>query len=249
MRFSFPEGWENLTQDMLRYILRMMWHDSGKPDWEIRLQTEVVVRFSGIEVVRWTPSGWLCREHKNGKDFVLDPDILPSLIDKVTWVTQTEEISVRIEEAGGYKAVDFELQELPFGRYLEAENLFQSYLLSKSEQCLVGLADVLYPAPEGTEGRKFREEELMGAFLWFNAVKRILGDQFPNFLKPAAEGYQNSVTKEKLTESMRTQIRLLTKGDVTKQQYILDKIDTWTALTELDALAKEAEEIKQKYGK
>jgi hypothetical protein len=48
---------------------------------------------------------------------------------------------------------------------------------------------------------------------------------------------------------MRAQMRLLTKGDVTKEQYIRDEVDTWTALAELDASAKEADEIEKKYGK
>ena len=38
---------------------------------------------------------------------------------------------------------------------------------------------------------------------------------------------------------MAAQIRILTKGDITKNDAIL-KSDTWSALLELDALAKEA---------
>ena len=43
-------------------------------------------------------------------------------------------------------------------------------------------------------------------------------------------------------------IRLLSKGDVTKVKKIYN-VDTWLALTELDAQAKESEEFKNKYGK
>ena len=44
-------------------------------------------------------------------------------------------------------------------------------------------------------------------------------------------------------------MRLLTKGDVTKEHDIRNNVDTWTAMAELDALAQEAEEIERKYGK
>ena len=43
--------------------------------------------------------------------------------------------------------------------------------------------------------------------------------------------------------------RLVKLTGLTKQDYIMNHTDTWTALGELDALAMEAEEIKQKYGK
>ena len=49
-----------------------------------------------------------------------------------------------------------------------------------------------------------------------------------------------------LQESMNAQIRALTKGDIIKEVLHLD---TWRALTELDALAKEAEEFNRKYPK
>jgi hypothetical protein len=43
---------------------------------------------------------------------------------------------------------------------------------------------------------------------------------------------------------MDAQIRALTKGDVTKEQEIL-AIDTWRALTELNAQAKDYQELKR----
>ena len=248
MSFTIPKGWEELTAEQLRYVIRLLWLYNGHADWQQRVQTAAFVHFADIEVVSHTDQGWLCRERRHGATFLLDPELLPSIMQHVEWMTETERMTVRIEQVEGHKAVDFELQELPFGKYLEAENNFQSYFQSKKESCLVELARILYLVPEGSDAPELREEILMGAFLWFNAAKQLLGQQFPNFLKPAS-GKQEDITQESLIESMRAQIRLLTKGDVTKQKYILEETDTWTALAELDALAKEAEEIKRKYGK
>ena len=248
MSFTIPKGWEELTAEQLRYVIRLLWLYNGHADWQQRVQTAAFVHFADIEVVIHTDQGWLCRERRHGATFLLDPELLPSIMQHVKWMTETERMTVRIEQVEGHKAVDFELQELPFGKYLEAENNFQSYLQSKKESCLVELARILYLVPDGSDAPELREEILMGAFLWFNAAKQLLGQQFPNFLKPAS-GKQEDITQESLIESMRAQIRLLTKGDVTKQKYILEETDTWTALAELDALAKEAEEIKRKYGK
>ena len=45
---------------------------------------------------------------------------------------------------------------------------------------------------------------------------------------------------------MNAQIRALTKGDITKEKEVLN-MDTWRALFELDAQAKEAQELRNKY--
>ena len=47
-----------------------------------------------------------------------------------------------------------------------------------------------------------------------------------------------------LQEAMDAQIRALTKGDVTKEAEVL-QLDTWRALTELNAQAKEYEELRR----
>ena len=49
-----------------------------------------------------------------------------------------------------------------------------------------------------------------------------------------------------LKDAVNAQIRALTKGDVTKEKEVL-AIDTWRALTELDALAKEYDDFNKKY--
>ena len=49
-------------------------------------------------------------------------------------------------------------------------------------------------------------------------------------------------------QNMTAMIRALTKGDVTKQEQTLG-IDLYTALTELNELAREAAEIEAKYNK
>ena len=51
-----------------------------------------------------------------------------------------------------------------------------------------------------------------------------------------------------MTEAMNAQIRALTGGDITKEKQI-EKSDVWRALTELDAKAREAEELNDKLKK
>ncbi len=246
MKFTVPSAWEELTQDQLRHVLRLLRMYQTSPDWERRLEVALLMYFCHIEVDHRTDQGWMCRERTTKKEFILAPELVPSMAEKVAWATRTEEISVRIEQAGSYRAVDFKLQELMFGDYLKVENFFQAFLLSKNESCLVNMARLLYQVPDEDTAFRFDEEVVLGVFLWFSAAKQELGRQFPYFLKAA--GGSEPITRESLIEGMQAQIRLLTKGDVTKNSYILEKTDTWTALAELNAQAREAEEIKRKYG-
>ena len=86
---------------------------------------------------------------------------------------------------------------------------------------------------------------LLSVFLWFSAVKRYFASVFTHFLKPVASGQQTG-TKTSQREMVAAQIRLLTKGDITKNQAVMET-NTWDALTELDALAQDSEEFKRKY--
>ena len=247
MAFSVPTSWRDLTPQQLRMVFRLMWLYWQYPDWEDRVKMAALLQFCHIEVVDHTDGGWLCREQTKGREFLLDSELLPSMLSKVDWVVQTDSIDVRIGRVGDCVAVDFELRELMFGDYIMCDNYYQAFLQTKDDRHLLSMARLLYRVPEGRE--LFIEPDvLMGVFLWFNGAKRVLSQAFPHFLKPAGSGGGN-VTMEGLRDSARAQIRSLTKGDVTKQDYILNKTDTWTALGELDALAMEAEEIKRKYGK
>ena len=73
--------------------------------------------------------------------------------------------------------------------------------------------------------------------------KRELLGQIAEVLYNVPDGKKFHLQKE-LQESMDAQIRALTKGDITKEEIVL-KMDVWRALTELDAQAADAEEIKR----
>ena len=78
----------------------------------------------------------------------------------------------------------------------------------------------------------------------------MFSSQFHNFLQPVPQDNANLLDSDKsqyeiLTAAVNAQIRALTKGDVTKEKQVL-ALDTWRALTELDALAREYEELNKR---
>ena len=83
----------------------------------------------------------------------------------------------------------------------------------------------------------------------FSSLKHYFARLFPHFLQPMSSssedllGYAPPIG-EVLRTAMNAQIRALTGGDITKEEAVLS-MDTWRALTELDAKAKEVEDIKR----
>lgn len=80
------------------------------------------------------------------------------------------------------------------------------------------------------------------------ALKDLFARQFPEFFQPAgsaSDGNLLGTTPSSVEASMNAQIRALTKGDVTKEAEVL-ALDTWRALTELNAQAREYKELNAK---
>ena len=74
----------------------------------------------------------------------------------------------------------------------------------------------------------------------------MLARRFADFFQPLAQ-YNNLLGStpniaSQLQETVDAEIRALTKGDITKEKEILS-LDTWRALTELNAQAKEYKQI------
>lgn len=74
----------------------------------------------------------------------------------------------------------------------------------------------------------------------------MFGNMFKHFFKSATtdESMLSSPSLQQLQESMNTQIRALTGGDITKEKEVLS-MDCWSALTELDAKGKDYEDIRK----
>lgn len=155
-------------------------------------------------------------------------------------------IPVRIAQIGKHHALPADFEKVPFEKYLYIENLFQGYLNTQSDELLLQMAQVLY----ASDHVKPSKAHLVGIFYWIASLKQYFASQFPNFYKPANNTDNNLIGNgqpdiyRQLRDSTNAMIRALTGGDITKEERIL-KMDTWRALTELDAKAREAEELRK----
>ncbi len=244
--FQVPTSWGELSQQQLHYVLNLLWLYAEQPHGMAAVKMWALKYFCGFNVVRHTDAGWLCELTDTRQLFILRDDLLPSMEEQVSWLDHPEEMTIRIEQIGEFKAVDMWLRQFEFGYYLALENYYQTYLQTHDERLLGKMLYRLYQVPADKEFVLSTYQPL-SVFLWYTAIKKRLAETFTHFLKVAGDDAQGLGTRQTQFEMMQAQIRLLTKGDVTKYQQVMDA-DTWQALAELDALSKESEEFKRKYG-
>lgn len=237
-----PKSWEELTQEQLKYYFFVLTMCRSAAE----VKTYCLCRWSGLEVLYPYGEGFMCRHEQ--REFVLQPLQVAAAIQSLDWTDTLPTFPVRLERIGKYRALPADFQEVPFETFIICDNLYQGYLSAKDDQLLDDLARVLY------QSAKVRPDaaERIGVFYWFASLKEMFARQFKHFFQPLSahdDGNmfnQGKSQYETIYHAVNAQIRALTKGDVTKEKEVL-AIDTWRALTELDALAKEYEDFNKKY--
>ena len=240
LQLHAPHSWADLTQEQLRYVLALL-----TQGWdEYQVCTYLFSRLCGVKVLNEKKDGWLCEtELENGKSirFFLQLWQIQSFCEQFDYIYNGKGADNRLDTIGSYKAVDVDLHEYPFINYIICDNYYQQFLQSDktSDAPLREMASKLYLDTDGNEPKdiKCTPAELMGVFLWFTHVKCLFSESFPHLFKPA-----DNVGVYDPRAAMDAQIRALTGGDITKEQQI-QQSDVWRALTELDAKAREAEEL------
>lgn len=242
INFTVPRGWHELTQRQLRYLLFLISEEYSST----AIKTLCLFRWTGLRVISRKQGQFYVRLNK--AEFFVTALQIAEAITALSWIDKLPPMPVRIERIGRHRAVRADFQGVPFETFIVCENLYQGFLHTQKEELLKQMATLLY------ESKRVRPDKVQqtGIFYWFASLKDYLARSFPNFLQPAGRSTDSNLLGgapdigRRLQESMNAQIRALTKGDITKEQEVLH-LDTWRALTELDALAKEAEELNRKY--
>ena len=208
------------------------------------VKTYCLFHWSKIVVLhRYGDNGYMCKLKK--KRFVMTADQVTAAIAFLEWIKQLPRFPVRLEKIGRHRAVPADMQGVPLETFIICDNLYQGYLSTQKEELLDEMAAHLY----GTS--RLNAAERINIFYWFASVKAMMAQEFKNFFQPVLNDSSNMIESNKtqyeiLKEAVNAQIRALTKGDVTKEKEVL-AMDTWRALTELDAQAREYEQLKNQH--
>lgn len=231
---SIPKSWQELPDKELRYVFRLL-----NGSFTItQVKARCLLRWAGMRVLRQEGALFVVRYKK--QVFPISALQITEAISNLEWLGDFPSYPVRLSRIGFHRAVRADLQNVTFEDFLTLDNLYQGYLQTQKEDLLHDMALILYQA----RFIRLTKEEATCIFYWFTSVKRYFASLFTNFFSSATDGEAFSPSYKQLQDNVNTQIRALTGGDITKEREVL-RMDCWRALTELDAKAKDYDELKK----
>lgn len=238
---SVPASWSELTQPQLRSIFILMVRYSGNPDAWLRIAAAFVPRYNGIRIVSPYGRNWLIRV--DGREFVMDSQEFTRVCGTLGWLKDIPAEPVRLDLIDGAEAMPPDpTYDLTLEQWLACENYYQGYQYTQDAELLRQMAAILYRK----ENISLTPAEEISIFYWWSSVKLMVSCMFPHFFRPAPVNSSETPDADTVRRSVDAQIRALTKGDISKEDLILSMPSVRT-LTELDALAREYEELNRKY--
>ena len=240
INFQIPASWSELSNKQLRYVYQLIADGNDAA----ALQTLCLLQWGAAKVVGRQPSGAYLLK-KGDFLFEVTPTTIAELLPHLAWLAEVPKAPVRLANINHREAISADFQGVPFETYIVCDNLYQGYLQTQDESLLDELANVLYPSSKPFTPKPF---ERISIFYWMAALKDFFSRRYSDFLQPVTSDNANLLGGSPnyaplLQEAMDAQIRALTKGDVTKEGEIL-QLDTWRALTELNAQAREYKQIQ-----
>lgn len=253
LSIAVPKSWADLTQEQLRFLLQTMVGvqqanrnvgfrsvDDYAAQSSAQVATLCLLKWSGLQVICPYADGWLVAH--DDKEFKLTTETMAAAITHLAWVKDLPGEPVRLDVVDGAKAVPADISsDFTFDNWLSCEALWQAYQISSDEAMLRQMAEILYHK----DGINPDPADTLGIFYWWASVKNMVSDMFPYFFKPSGEEAEPP-SADSIRRSMDAQIRALTKGDITKESSVL-AMGAIRAITELDAQAREYDELNKKY--
>lgn len=255
LNLTVPTSWAELTQEQLAYLLKViavvnrssLGHAyRSREDFSAQVAANVAIRclfhWNDIRVVTPYADAWLLAH--GGDEFLVSTGDLAAAAAMLPWMSSLPEDPVRLDTIDGATAISADIEDdLSFDDYLACEALWQVWQTTQADSLLRDMAAILYRK----EDIKLQEHELLSIFYWWAGLKAMLSRRYPNFFQASpVQTAAPHVDELTMRRSMDSQIRALTKGDITKETTILS-LPAIRALTELDALAREYKELNRKY--
>ena len=239
LNINIPDTWQSMDDNQLFFVFSLLSRDLSAT----QIKTHFLLKMGGLKVLHKIGAAFIVAHGK--EKFTISALQIAEAITALSWLDDIPKYPVRLESIRNNKAVDAALQGVAFGDYLMLDDLYQGYIHTKRNDLLRQMAEILYNA----EGITLSPPEEISIFYWFASVKLFFANTFTHFFKQTDDSESPALAIGKqLQELMNNQIRALTGGDITKEREVLE-MDCWRALTELNAKARDAEDIKRLYKK
>lgn len=241
LNITLPTSWSELTQEQLRnvYVL-MVRYGNAENVWQ-RMAASLVRKLGDIQVISPYGSNWLIRVEC--REYVMDTQEFAQVCRTLEWLKDIPSEPVRLDHIDGASAMPPDpTYDLTLEQWLTCENYYQGYQYTQDAAHLRYIAAILYRK----EDICLTPSEEISIFYWWSSVKMMVSAMFPYFFKPAPVNSNDIPDADTVRRSVDAQIRALTKGDISKEAQILS-MPAIRALTELDAQAREYDDLIRKY--
>ena len=246
MNIVLPENWRGLTDRQQLDFFALLSKDHSFEE----ILTLCLLRWGNIRILRRLPSGdYLVKQRAKPKtQAVLSLRQIHNATNTLAFLKSFPPFPTRITQIGKTRAITADFQGVPFSTFISVDNYYQGFLQTQDYDLLRQAAMLLYP---NVKQETLTTAHCLMVFYWVTSLKQYLAQLFPHFLQSVPRDLDNllgtSATAfgDTLRAAVNAQIRALTGGDITKENSVLE-MDTWRALTELDAKAKECEDLKRK---
>ena len=247
-----PVNYSEMTEKQIRYVATLKLHGVTEKD----IWRRCFIKFSGIKPMAESGNNYVFSKNKLKGFFTMKIDDLSCFVRKMSWLT-TQYSGVKPIQIIGLNPCDELMRDTKLIQYIDAENHYQAFIFTGDENELILLAATLYQ--KGSEYNKASVKiiaenikklkvELYVCLMWMLGIKQEFASKWP-YLFPSSSGANDEDDFQTVVPDMeriiRNQLRMLTKGDVTKESKVLATL-THSALDELNSQCYEYEKSKQK---
>jgi hypothetical protein len=196
---TLPTSWASLTDRQLRYAYRQIARGLSLP----AITALCLLKWGQLQVKFQHPKGaYHIRCRRSRQTAALSLSQLTAAAQTLNWLGEIPSEPIRLSRIGHHHALPADFQEVPFEKFLCADNLYQGYLHTDNPELLNDLAAVLYDARR----MRLSNEEMLSVFYWFLSLKHFFSKRFPHFLKPEVSqdnllGYQPYIAKRLTTST------------------------------------------------
>ena len=232
-----PDCWQQLSDKQLRFVFKLLNGNFSLP----QVKALCLFKWAKVKILRREGSIFIMKYNK--QRFPVSALQITEVTSAMDWLGDFPVYPVRLSRIGFHRPLPADFQNVPFGTFLALDNLYQGYLQTKKNDIALQMARVMY---QSEHIRRLSKVEEVNVFYWFTSVKRYFANMFKHFFTQVEDDSlaTKAVTFAYLQDSMNSQIRALTGGDITKEKEVLE-MDCWRALTELNAKAKDYEELEK----
>ena len=241
---TLPTSFEQCSPKLANFILSVI---SAADINETTAKFIIWSRIRKVKVLYRTEYPDVYLADIKGKAQLISAEDVALEIRNLNWIFQPLARPWRPKKIAGRRPLPADLRDIPFGQFLAIQNLFSGYIITKRRDILAQLINEISSGWRTCRSVSDRDE--LALLMWLAAVNNKNAADFPFLFSSSSE--DNSLaddaapSPDKIRDSMNAQIRALTKGDITKEKRILE-ISVDRALTELNAIAREAAELKSK---